>query len=168
MPVCRFADLGGPKTFRFPGLDPQNVQVSRFKRACRFRTQTWKPARLGGPNLVCTFSHGQGHVNGAYPQFARPSVRMGGHVQGHCDPGSSKSHKSPKPANLHVLGGPNLETSTFWGSKPGNLHVLGVQTWMAGPNLKPARFWGSKPGNVNVLGVQPGNLHILGPGNLHV
>ena len=86
-------------------------------------------------------------MNGAYPQFAWPSVRMGGHVNGAylqfawpgpLDPGSPKSHQKPR------LGAPNLETCTFWGvqtwkpagPKPGKLHLLG------GPNLETSTFWG--------------------------
>ena len=107
--TCRFPDLDPPKTCRFPGLDPQNVQVSRFKRACRFPGLA--PKRAGF-------------------QVWTPQNDVWG-VQ------------TWKPArfgrNLHVLGGPNLETCTFPGSKPGNLHVWGVQTWK--PALKE-KFWG--------------------------
>ena len=141
--VCRFAGLDTPKTCRFPGLDPQkNVQVP--PKTCRLRAsfqvqtrvqvsgvQTWKPARLGGPNLE----------KGPWKPARFPNPKLNVWVWG-VQTWKPARFGGSKPGNLHVWGGPNLETCTFWG----------VQTWkparFRGPNLETCTFGGSKPGNL--------------------
>ena len=206
--TCRPARLGGPnletwkparfgtwkpaaRSLTFPGLDPLNVQVSRFSKCAGF--QVWTPQNVD----VSRFQNEQ--VSRFGPAGFQVWTLQNVDVSRFGPPKTCK--------HLHVWEGPNLQTCTFWGSKPGNLllgvqtwkparfkglkpgnvNVLGVQTWkparLGGPNLETCTFWGAKPGNVNVLGgpnletctfwklarfgrSKPRNLHVLGGPNL--